>query len=243
MGQTDAQAVAKTRTRGDNLRRTLPAVLLTGATIHARKRAKRTGPDREAADRIEAGYDGLQGQWRDWLDVARWYERKIPSQDRMDFRHTVLLRLATMHRRTGKTLDEPQVRRVASYCVADYYYTEAKLHRGLDCRHCPTAKRKDCATHNLYAECPKIRDVISLDREWTDANGDTVTLADMIADDTAIDLDLWLDAHAWLSGCPVRLVEIAYKLDSGQKLADSEQRYLYNYRYRDLKKTQLSLKL
>jgi len=219
--------------------------MLTGATRHetARKSHKRPGPDREAADRIEAGYDGLQGQWRDWLDVSRRYEHKIPRQERQDFRHSLLLKLATAHKRTGTPLDVRQANRIASFCVADFYYQQASINRGLDCRHCDTDRRRRCSYDNLYAECPKIRGVVSLDSEWTDANGDTHTLLDTLADDTAVDVDAWLDAHTWLSGCPVRLVEIAYKLDSGQKLADSEQRYLYNYRYRDLKKTQLSLKL
>ena len=218
--------------RVERLKQTLPAAMLAGGKAHqvTTRPARRKRPDREARDRIEATYDGLDGDWRDWLAVSRRYERKIPKQDRHDFRHTLLLRLATMRNRTGKVLDVRQANRVASYAVADYYYTESKLHRSLDCRHCPTTKRKYCASHNLYAECPKIRDVVSLDKEYTDSNGDTVTLADMIADDTAIDVDQWLDAHTWLTGCPIRLIEIAVKIVRGDKLDGKDRNYLWHFR-------------
>jgi len=233
---TDRQ-VAETKARGERLKQTLPAVMLAGGKAHQRttRPARRSGSDSEARDRIEATYDGLEGDWRDYLDVARRYERKIPGQDRHDFRHTVMLRLATMRKRTGKTLDVRQANRVASYCVADYYYTEAKLHRGLDCRHCPTTKRTYCASHNLFAECPKIREVVSLDKEYTDANGDTYTLADTIADDSAIDLDAWLDAYTWVSGCPVRAVDIAYKIRAGQPLNHADRCYLSQLRKKEQK--------
>ena len=239
---TDRQ-VAETKARAAAIKQRLPAVMLAGGKSHQLpvRIARRKRPDHEAADRIEASYDGLQGDWRDWLDVSRRYERKIPGQDRLDFRHTLLLRLATMYRRTGKTLDVRQANRVASYCVADYYYTEAKLHRGLDCRHCPTARRNRCASHNLYAECPKIRDVISLDKEYTDSNGDTVTLADMIADDTASDLDTWLDAKTWLDGCQTRLIAIAYMKRAGIPLSDTDQRYFTRQRLKELERYQLTM--
>jgi len=232
---TDRQ-VAETKARGQRLKQTLPAVMLTGKAHQMSTRPdRRSRSDSEARDRIEATYDGLQGDWRDWLDVSRRYERKIPGQDRHDFRHTLMLRLATMRQRTGKVLDVRQANRVASYAVADYYYTESKLHRALDCRNCPTTKRQYCASHNLYSECPKIRDVISLDKEYTDSNGNTITLADTIADDTAIDLDSWLDAYTWLSGCPVRTAEIAYKIVAGEKLCHSDRCYLSRLRKKEQK--------
>jgi len=223
--------------RVERLKQTLPAAMLAGGKAHqvTTRPARRKRPDREARDRIEATYDGLDGDWRDWLAVSRRYERKIPKQDRHDFRHTLLLRLATMRNRTGKVLDVRQANRVASYAVADYYYTESKLHRSLDCRNCPTTKRQYCASHNLYAECPKIRDVISLDKEYTDSTGNTITLADMIADDTAIDLDAWLDAHTWLAGCPVRTAEVAYKILAGQKLSQADRSYLSRLRKKEQK--------
>ena len=131
MTLTDRQ-VAETKARGERLKQPLPADMLASGKTHQlrSKTTRRKRPDHEARDRIEATYDGLEGDWRDYLDVARRDERKIPGQDRHDFRHTVMLRMATMYRRTGKTLDVRQANRVASYCVADYYYTEAKLHRG-----------------------------------------------------------------------------------------------------------------
>lgn len=229
---TDRQAVADTRARGERLKQTLPAVMLAGGKAHqlTTRPARRSRSDSEARDRIEATYDGLDGDWRDWLAVSRRYERKIPYQDRHDYRHTLMLRLATMRQRTGKTLDVRQANRVASYAVADYYYTESKLHRSLDCRNCPTTKRQYCASHNLYAECPKIRDVLSLDKEYTDANGHTITLGDTIADDKAIDLDSWLDAHTWLAGCPVRTAEVAYKIVAGLKLSQADRSYLSRLR-------------
>jgi len=228
---------AVTRARIERLKQRLPAHMLAGGEAHqtTTRPARRKPSDSEARDKIEATYNELEGDWRDWLDVARRYERKIPKQDRHDFRHTLLLRLATMRQRTGKTLDVRQANRVASYCVADYYYNESKLHRSLDCKHCPTGRRNHCASHNLYAECPKIREIISLDAEYTDNNGNTITLADTIADDQAIDLDLWLDAYTWLSGCQVRAVNIAYKIVAGQQLSGADRKYLSKVRKREQK--------
>lgn len=212
----------------------LPAQLLSGASPHQldHKRSKRKTLNRDTFDQIDASYDQLDGEWRDWLEVARRYEVRVKRQDRLDIRHTIILTLATARRKTTEPIPLYRAYRIASYCIAHYYYAEASINRGLDCKHCPTARRRYCAKYNLYSECPKVREVVSLDRVWIDADGETHSTLDTIADDSAVDLDQWIDARVWLRGCPTRLVEIALKIIAGQPLESRERKYLCKMRRR-----------
>jgi len=237
------QQVAETRARGERLKQTLPAVMLAGGKAHQRttRPARRSESDREARDKIEATYNELEGDWRDWLDVARRYERKIPAQDRLDYRHTAMLRLATVHRRTGKAIPLYQAYRIASYCVADYYREQGKLRNSLDCKHCPTAKRRECVQHSLYSQCPKVRPVVSLEAEYIDGAGEAHQILDTLADDNAVDLDAWLDADTWLRGCQTRLVDLAVKVRDGIPLTSTDQRYFNRQRQKELERYQLTM--
>ena len=60
----------------------------------------------------------------------------------------------------------------------------------------------------------------------TPINGEGIELIDILADDKAIDLEAWIDDKTWLLGCPVRLIEIAYKRVKGIPLDGNDQRYL-----------------
>jgi len=232
MTLTDTEALAETRARGQRLKDALPAVMLTGRSVHQMPagRHNRGRPDLDEAERIDAVYDGLQGEWQDWLAVSRRYEHKIPRQERLDFRHDLMIRLATARQRGGEAIPRLKAYRIASFTVADFYRDKGKLTTGLDCKHCATAKRRECVKYSLYSECPKIRRVLSLETEWTDGSGEAHQLLDIIADDEAIDLDQWLDAHTWLSGCPVRLIEIAVKIVQGHKLDGKDRKYLWRFR-------------
>ena len=228
----DAQAVAETKARSKRLQATLPEVMLKGSTgrqAHGRRNTD-SGQDTEAKDRLEATYNELEGEWRDWLEVARKYENRIPQQDQLDVRHDIIIRLATVRERSGEPIPIYKAYRVASYTVADYYRSKAKLSTGLDCKHCATAKRRECVLHSLYSQCPKLRRTLSLDAEYVNGSGETYSILDTLADDTAIDLDQWLDAGTWLRGCPVRLLTIAVKLAKGESLDGKDRKYLWKFR-------------
>jgi len=56
-----------------------------------------------------------------------------------------------------------------------------------------------------------------------------VELIDTIADDSAIDLEAWVDARTWLLGCPQRLLGVAHKRKDGIPLDAKDQEYLRRF--------------
>ena len=173
----------------------------------------------------EQSYDKLDGEWLDWLEVAKRYEHKVPYQDRLDIRHTIILELALARQKTTEPIPLYRAYRIASYMVADYYRQQLKLNTGLDCRHCSKAKRQECKEHDLYSECPKLIKLVSLDTITIDAKGNSHTLRDTIADDNALDLDAWLDDKTFRLGCPIRLIELAHKKSIGKPLSWKDHKY------------------
>ncbi len=149
----------------------------------------------------EQSYDQLDGEWHDWLEVARKYEHKVPSQDRYDIRHTILIELYRARQRDGKPIPTLRAYRIASLMVALY-----------------------------WRKVKRIPTMLSLDQPTADYEGNEVRLRDTVADDKAIDLDLQLDATTWRLGCPIRLIEIATKKLDGIALNKKDQKYLERYR-------------
>ncbi|MBA7566931.1 hypothetical protein ES708_08631 [subsurface metagenome] len=80
---------------------------------------------------------------------------------------------------------------------------------------------------------------MSLDEPTTYAND--ILLRDAVADDSAIDLDAWQDAEAFLLGCPMRLIEIATKRKDGIPLNEKDRRYFNRQRQKELKRYQIAL--
>jgi len=156
---------------------------------------------------INQSYNQLEGEWLEWLEVAKKYEHKVPSQDRLDIRHNILLELYHARQRDGKPIPILRAYRIASLTVALYW---RQLKRQ------PTML-------SLEAD-------IQLD-EW-----ETIQLKDTIADDNAIDLSAWLDAKIWLLGCPMRLIQIAHKRLNGQALTNTERQYLWRFRQKEQKR-------
>jgi hypothetical protein len=126
----------------------------------------------------------------------------------------------------GKPLTEAGLMRVASYQVTEYWVKQKRLTNGLDCGNCSKEDRRKCRDEDLYSECPKYKEFVSLDTDIDDGDGDKVTFAEFIADDKAIDLDGWLDAKAILRGLPKRVVQIGYKRRAGIRLDRNEYAYL-----------------
>ena len=189
----------------------------------------------------EQSYEKLQGEWLEWYQVAKLYEVKVPYQDRSDIRHTIILRLAQARAKTEEPIPLYRAYRIASYMVADYYRQKQKLNTGLDCRHCSKAQRAKCKEDDLYSQCPKLIRLEYLEREYTDSEGNTMTIQDTLADDEALDLELWLDAKAFRQGCPIRLIELAYQMRAGIPLTKADSRYYERQRAIELKRYQKSL--
>jgi len=189
----------------------------------------------------EQSYLKLQGEWLEWYQVAKLYEVKVPYQDRSDIRHTIILRLAQARAKTNEPIPLYRAYRIASYMVADYYRQKQKLNTGLDCRHCSKAQRAKCKEDDLYSQCPKLIRLEYLEREYTDSEGNTMTIQDTLADDEALDLELWLDAKAFRQGCPIRLIELAYQMRAGIPLNKTDSRYYERQKKKELKRYQKSL--
>jgi len=168
---------------------------------------RQTERDREIRGVAEQSYNQLEGEWLEWLEVARKYEHKVLSQDRLDIRHTILLELYHARHRDGKPIPILRAYRIASLMVALYW---RQLKRQ------PT--------------------MLSLEADIQLDEGEIVQLKDTIADDKAIDLSAWLDAKVWLLGCPMRLVQIAHKRLNGQALTNTERQYLWRFRKQEQKK-------
>jgi len=75
-----------------------------------------------------------------------------------------------------------------------------KLTNGIDCGNCSKAQRRKCKENWLYGECPKAIKLEYLSKQLVDSEGNITELGELVADDTAIDLDQWLDARAYLLG-------------------------------------------
>ena len=190
------------------------------------------------------GYDQLQGKWATYYKVAKWFANKVKRQDKYDFLHDTMLEMAKVEARyeaKGKPLTEAGLMRVASYELKGYYQRNLMLTTMINCTHCSKEQRRKCREGGLYSQCPKYHNVISLDMDIEDGDGNKAKLIDFIADDNAIDIVARLDARRFLQGFPTRIVKIGYKLYSGYRLDQNEQRYLDRFREALLTKSQKAL--
>lgn len=198
----------------------------------------------EIASLAEQSYDQLDGEWHDWLEVAKRYEHKVPYQDRQDIRHTIMIELHRARQRDGKPLPILRAYRIASLTVALYWREHNKpsvkvcVYSGLATEpHCKTCSHRQSSRCVYLASRP----IQSLDSKVADSEGNRVRLMDTVADDKAIDLVAKLDASDWLLGCKLQLIQIATKLNDGIELNRKEKNYLYHFRNRELKKAQKAL--
>jgi len=185
---------------------------------------------------INQSYDQLDGEWREWLEVAKKYDGKVPYQDRLDIRHAIIIELYHTRQKDGKPLPILRAYRIASLTVAlywrDYYYHT----NGIDCGSCSKVQRHKCKQDDLYRECPKAIKIESLNKPILDSEGNLTELGELIADDKALDLDAWVSDKVWEIGYKPRLVEIAYKLQGGYPLDWKDYKYLQRYRHKEQKR-------
>ena len=195
---------------------------------------------------IGNGYDQLEGEWLTYYKVASKFAHKAQAQDREDLLHDIMLTLVQVERNNGhKPFTELAMYRIASRKVADYWREHYRLTNGCDCGHCSQSQRATCLKDWLgraysYHQCPKARRMDALSRPILDSEGNTTELGELIADDKAVDIDAWLDARAFLSGYPRRLVEVACKRRDGEVLSNKDRQYLWYFRRREQKTLSLS---
>jgi len=161
---------------------------------------------------INQSYDQLDGEWREWLEVAKKYDGKVPYQDKLDIRHIIIIELYHARQRDQKPIPILRAYRIASLMVA-LYWRQLKQQ--------PT--------------------MLSLESELELDDGEVVQLKDTIADDNAIDLEAWLDEKTWLLGCPMRLVQIAHKKSHGLPLNWKDHKYWERTTAKERAKYQKSL--
>ena len=157
-------------------------------------------------DKDPLSYAELNGEWRQWYEVAHRFEHKVPTQDRGDIRHNIILELAKARARDSQPIPILRAYRIASLTVALYWRQ---------------AMRKPT--------------MLSLNSEISDGDGNTTELLETVADDRAIDVGAWLDARTFLLGCPMRLVQIAHKRLEGKPLTNREHQYLWRFRQKEQK--------
>ena len=186
------------------------------------------------------GYDQLAGDWALYYKVARYFVHKVKFEDRKDFLHDLMLEMAKVkasYEVKGKPLTEAGLMRVASYELSEYWVKQRRLTTWLDCGNCSKEQRWKCRSEDLYSDCPKFHQLVSLNTVVGD-DGHKAELIDFLADDKAIDIVARLDARRILQGLPRRLVQIGYKVYSGIPLTDKEWHYFKYQRQKELKKTQ-----
>jgi len=193
------------------------------------------------ADHNGNGYDHLQGKWLDYYNVASRFTSRVKIEDKEDILHTIMATLTDVERNNGhKPFTEAVMYRIASRTVADYWRAYYKINNGLDCHTCSKAQRHKCKEDDLYTECPKAIKLEYLSKPILDSEGNLTELGELIADDKALDLDGWVSGSTWEIGYKPRLVEIAYKLHSGEALTGRDREYLRYWRYREQKQLSLS---
>ena len=212
------------------------ATCQTATAKPRRERSRRR--KREQSNGIGAGYDQLPEPHLTYYKVASRFAHKAKAEDTQDLLHDIIYHLAKVEQ--SKPLTEAAMYRTAEHVKDHYWYDLRKRTSGLDCGHCSKAQRHKCKEGDLYIQCPKAIKLERLDKPILDNEGNLTTLGELIADDKSLDLDGWVSNSTWEIGYKPRLVEIAYKLHSGEALTGRDREYLRYWRQREQKQLSLS---
>jgi hypothetical protein len=190
------------------------------------------------ADNGKNGYDQLPEPYLTYYKIALRFAYKAFINDRQDLLHDIIEGLARVAKR--KDLSEPAMYRIAEHIKDHYWYKHYAYHNGVDCQHCSKKQRAICRWnwgHSdwAYCDCHRAIQLESINQPIVDREGNITELAELIADDKALDLDEWLDARTFLIGAPIRLKMIVRKLNKGEALNHPEQQYLYKLRKKSQK--------
>jgi len=210
-----------------------PASCITATSKPRQFKSRSNGYKRQAPVHSN-GYDHLEGEWLAYYKIASRFTDRVKAEDKEDILHTIIANLADVERNNGhKPFTEAVMYRIASRTVADYWFNHYSYNSGLDCKHCSKAQRQKCKEDYLYSQCPKAIKLESFNKPIINSEGHTTELGELIADDKALDLGAWLDARTFLLSFPQRLLEIAHKLDNGDKLTPTDSQYLWRFRKRE----------
>ena len=195
-------------------------------------KSRSNGRKRQARPVGDNGYDQLTGDWATYYKITSYFTRHIRFDDQEDWLHDTMLEMAKVkakYQEKGKPLTEAGLMRVASYQVTEYWERLRRLTTWLDCGNCSKEQRRKCRDQDLYSECPKYHQLVSLNTEVGD-DGHKAELIEFIADDKAIDIVARIDARRYLQSFPRRLVQIGYKKYSGYPLDNADKLYLGKWR-------------
>ena len=220
------------------------AICLTSLTKPRRLKVTRTRSRKQAGNGGN-GYHELPEPYLTYYGVALRFAHKSLTDDREDLLHTIIEGLAKVGQRKasqGEDFTQPAMYRVAEHIKDWYWYRHYSYNNGLDCRHCTKAQQAKCRwnwghSNWAYSDCHRAIQLESLNQPITDEEGNLTELADLIADDRALDLEAWVDARTFLIGAPIRLKAIARKRLKGDRLTGADRQYLSKLR----KRQQLSL--
>jgi len=140
----------------------------------------------------------------------------------------------------GEDFSEPAMYRTAEHVKDWYWYRYYSYNNGLDCRHCTKEQQAKCRYNWAYSDwaycdCHRAIQLESLNQPIVDNEGNVTELAQLIADDKALDLAEWVDARTFLIGSPIRLKAIASKKSKGEALTDAERKYVQRLRQKQQK--------
>jgi hypothetical protein len=183
---------------------------------------------RKQVDDGNNGYDQLPEPYLTYYKIALRFAHKAFMTDSQDLLHDIIEGLARVAE--YKTLSEAAMYRLAEHIKDHYWYEHYSYHNGMDCQHCSKAQRAKCRANWAYCNCHRAIILESINQPIIDSDGNITELAELIADDKALDLDEWLDAKTFLIGAPIRLKVIARKVNKGEKLSQPEHSYLYRLR-------------
>jgi hypothetical protein len=193
---------------------------------------------RRQANNGNNGYDQLPEPFYTFYTIARHFAYKAKLGEQEDLLHDIIEGLASVAKRKqlqGQEFSEPAMYRTAEHIKDHYWYRHYSYHNGLDCQHCSKAQRAKCRkawAHSdwAYTECHRAIQLESINQPVIDNEGNITELAELIADDKALDLAEWIDARTFLIGSPMRLKQIAKKLSNGETLNHPERNYLSRLR-------------
>jgi hypothetical protein len=210
---------------------------VTTATKPCQLESSESGKGRQA-DNGNNGYDHLPEPYLTYYKVALRFAHKALLGEQEDLLHDIIEGLARVAKRkaaTGQDFSQAAMYRIAEHIKDHYWYRHYSYTNGLDCSHCSKAQRAKCRAnwaHSSWAyyDCRRAITVESINQPIVDSEGNTTELAELIADDKALDLEEWIDARTFLIGAPIRLKAIAMKVRKGEKLNQPEHCYLYRLR-------------
>jgi len=213
------------------------AYCVTTTTKPRHLKSSRRRRRKQAADGGN-GYDRLTEPYLSYYKVAMRFAHKAFINDRQDLLHDIIEGLARVAKR--KDLSEPAMYRIAEHIKDHYWSKHYSYTNGLDCKHCSKAQRAKCRYnwgHSdwAYCDCHRAIQLESINQPIMDSEGNITELAELIANDKALDLEAWQDAKTFLIGAPIRLKAIARKRLKGETLTEAERSYLSYMRKKEQK--------